>query len=741
MLQFLLSAILETGRLSTGPPAVLARPCEYPAIDTSRTRPAANACNISLETPRRYLIRNNGTSKLAKPQCAPSQFVKDVKFEPLNSRREFAVIYLALMRSARPSWMLVLVAALVALVPLLAVLQYRWVGQVSQAERQRMRATLDAAMKNLSDDFDNEITRAYFDLQIDIPRAGNSQAGSSDRDQRVNNYGTRYQRWLSQAAHPQLVKNIYLIEQGPRVLRFKPTTSAFESAAWPPELSTYRSVFERNIQPDPSATPLPLRLRGIETVLDEVPALVMPIPTISFMGDRLKVRVVTPEVSVPGFVVVQLDREFMTEQLIPELARRYLANQGQFDYNVAVVRTADPANIIYRSDPSHAVPDAAGADGKAGIFRVRFEMPGILDFKHDLAVTRVEAEKSAVLKKDYAVQYFTSHSATSTSSEPEKENKFNASMVLVGGEGSRWQLLATHRSGSLDAAVARMRWRNLAISFGMLLLLSVSIALILISSLRASKLARQQIEFVAGVSHELRTPLAVIRSAAENLADGVIDDREQVRRYGQLIESEGKRLSTMIEQTLEFAGIQSGKQTYTLQPIEVERVISAAIDAAQPLLDENGFTLERTIESGLPLVDADQAALSRAIYNLINNAVKYGELERWVRVAARAESSTSTPEIVISVEDRGAGISASEVNRIFEPFYRGRDAIAAQIHGNGLGLSLVRHVVEAHGGKVLVESEPGRGSRFCIRLPALAREPAEVHLTAQPSRTSGQADL
>jgi signal transduction histidine kinase len=282
-------------------------------------------------------------------------------------------------------------------------------------------------------------------------------------------------------------------------------------------------------------------------------------------------------------------------------------------------------------------------------------------------------------------------------------------------------VLATHRAGSLDAAVGSLRRRNLLISFGILVLLSLSVGLIVVSSRRANRLARQQIEFVAGVSHELRTPLAVIRSAGENLADGVVAERDQVRRYGELIATEGRRLSEMVEQTLEFAGIQSGKRSYKLMPAAPGEVVADAVTASRAVLEENQFELETQIEADLPMIMSDRSALSRAIQNLINNAVKYCSSDRWVRVAAMRDSQNPAAAILIIVEDRGPGIEPRDAARIFEPFYRGREAASAQIPGNGLGLSIVRHIVEAHGGDVRVESVPGRGSRFIIELKTESR--------------------
>jgi signal transduction histidine kinase len=238
--------------------------------------------------------------------------------------------------------------------------------------------------------------------------------------------------------------------------------------------------------------------------------------------------------------------------------------------------------------------------------------------------------------------------------------------------------------------------------------------MIIISTRRAERLARQQMEFVAGVSHEMRTPLAVICSAGENLADGVIDGPAQVRRYGALIESEGRRLSEMIEQALEFAGAQRGRKNYALRPTDVCGAIESAIAACAPLIREGDFKIEKEFAGDLPVVAADGAALSRSIQNLLNNAMKYSGESLLIKIKAERVGD----EAQITIEDRGLGIAPSELPRVFEPFFRGRAVVDAQIRGSGLGLSLVKHIIEAHGGRVTVKSAERVGSAFTIHLPA-----------------------
>jgi signal transduction histidine kinase len=242
-----------------------------------------------------------------------------------------------------------------------------------------------------------------------------------------------------------------------------------------------------------------------------------------------------------------------------------------------------------------------------------------------------------------------------------------------------------------------------------------------ISTRRAERLASQQISFVAGVTHELRTPLAVICSAGENLADGIIDTPQKAAHYGQVIYREGRRLTEMVEQVLEFAGAQSGRRRYELRSTEVADFVAGALAACQAQIQERDFSVETVIDPNLPPVRGDGAALKRAKQNLISNAIKYDGENRWARISTQLWARKQGNEVRITVEDRGLGISSADIAHIFEPFYRGHVAVAAQIKGSGVGLSLVKQIVEAHGGRVSVKSTPGTGSVFTLHLPIAAQ--------------------
>jgi signal transduction histidine kinase len=234
----------------------------------------------------------------------------------------------------------------------------------------------------------------------------------------------------------------------------------------------------------------------------------------------------------------------------------------------------------------------------------------------------------------------------------------------------------------------------------------------MVTTRRAHALARQQVEFVAGVSHELRTPLAGISSLSENLADGVIQDSERAREYGQAIHRETRRLGDMLERVLLFSRIESGKP-YEMRPLDLAETIDGAIESTRPWTAEKAAEVKKVLPEGLPRVIGNPRSLKMAIQNILGNAVKFSPEGSTILIRA----TEADKNVQIAVEDEGTGIPASELSRIFEPFYRGSNAREQQIEGSGLGLSIVKRVLEAQGGRVTAKSELGKGTTVIVYLP------------------------
>jgi signal transduction histidine kinase len=282
-----------------------------------------------------------------------------------------------------------------------------------------------------------------------------------------------------------------------------------------------------------------------------------------------------------------------------------------------------------------------------------------------------------------------------------------------------------HRYGSVAAAVARLRYRDLKLSFGVLLVLAASVALIVFNSQRARRLALLQMDFVAGVSHELRTPVAAILSISENIVDGVVEDEKQMLRYGGMIRNQARRLHHLVEQVLRFAAVHRRTTSYTIRQLEIPDVVDEVLETMAPFIAASGFTVERKLDPDIPPVNADFGVLSQCLQNLISNSIKYGGGSKWIGIRATVNNRGKTPEVSVKVEDRGIGIDPGELRHIFEPFYRSPKVIESPVPGTGLGLSLARSFAEAMGGWLTVESELGKGSAFTIHLPASIGSSAE----------------
>src|SRR4029077_13717376 len=209
----------------------------------------------------------------------------------------------------------------------------------------------------------------------------------------------------------------------------------------------------------------------------------------------------------------------------------------------------------------------------------------------------------------------------------------------------QWQLVAQHPAGSLEQAVASWRRRNLAISLGLLAILAGSMGLIFSGARRSKALARMQMEFVAGVSHELCTPLAVINTAAENLADGVVENSEQMQEYGGLICGQGRRLERLVDEVLLFTAGRFGLSGYEMQPVEVAPIVSQGLSTSEANLHDGRFTVPKEINGKLPPIVADPSAAITCIENVVSNAMKYSISSKWIAIRAYEESADSKSEV------------------------------------------------------------------------------------------------
>jgi len=669
----------------------------------------------------------------------------------------------------------VLVGLVMLLVPALAYMQYQWLGQLSTAERERMQRTLRTAAAQFAIEFDTELSRALVSLQVD---------GATIRDENWTGYAQRYSAWTTTATEPRLVREVLLVDTLPgtalpaigsaasvpveqlRLRRWNAQALTFEPTEWSDDLSTIRASLATHFigfQIDRSRTggnggspPDRVRREGtISLSLGDDNTLVSPVSLFELPDGRRG----PPKITILGFTIVRLDPAVVRDPLLASLAARHFhGDDEEVDYRVAVVHKDDVKNVVWESEPGVATLISGSPDVSANFMAPRPDQMFVFARNGAGSLPPPPPSPAPVARPDTGVRRGGSSDppvevhaapvASGDSADTPRPDNFVVSMVereIRSDRGTtrtgsspfdgRWVLMAKHRAGSLEAAVAAVRQRNLLVSSSVLLLLTMAIGLIVVSARRAQELARQQMEFVAAVSHELRTPVSVIGVAAGNLADGVVGDPARVRKYGETIQGEARRLAETVERVLQLAGIAAGRAAAAQVPVQPSDLVHDSVGACQTEIEKAAVDVEIEIAENLPPVLGDVTALRSALQNLISNAVKYGGDARWLRVTARPDPGSRTPgpgtrNVVFTVEDHGLGIDAEDRKHIFEPFYRGRMAVSKQIKGSGLGLNLVARIAEAHGGRVTVTSEPGKGSVFTISLPAVTDRAAAKAATA-----------
>ena len=601
----------------------------------------------------------------------------------------------------------VAVGAAVGVLLGLGFLQYRWSRQVGAAVGDHIGATLKASMLDWHLNLLRELSAPCMAMYLHSP--------VKDWEPTIEDY----EQWATTSQNSQLVSNVYVLQEiggALKPFRLNLQTEQIDPAKQLP--ARMEELPERLQAEGLRLATVPMRARGgasegapLAGCEFDAATLTLVRPVTPHVDDDLT-ETRRPPAPPEIWLVFELNDHFLKDQIFPELTRRYFSGQAGLDYYVAVVRNGEPREVIYSSDmpfqdqyvqPADATLDIFGAEHGNGV-------PGMDPSGNRTAGAIKDNPVSAVARSGW--------------------HNF-AAPLWFGMVGQRhtesdWYLEVKHRNRSLQEIMASTQWRERAVGLGILLLLAVSMAMVFLASRRAHRFARLQVDFVGAVSHELRTPVAVICSAADNLADGVVQGPEQLNQYRSIITSQARQLTLLVEQILTFTGSGGIKPSFAVRLLDVTEIVQAAIEKTEGLLHTQQFTVEQTIEPGLPRVRGDLVALSQCLQNLIVNAVKYSGTSRWIGIQARSvETKNGRKEVQITVEDKGIGIAPTEVGAVFQPFFRSPSVAKGQIHGTGLGLSLAKSMAEAAGGKFTVVSELGKGSAFTLHLPVVADRAAK----------------
>ena len=543
-------------------------------------------------------------------------------------------------------------------------LLYGWINRASLADREQQEEFLSAAMRSFRGEFVAPLLeiRATF---RPIPRANTVSA----LDEYLAGF---YLQWRSNDSNGPLVSSLSVATMDSdgklQYRRLDSASGKFKQEPWPPSLEMFRPRMERNGTRRTERFFF-FRMSGFPFAVDgDRPVIVVPLVEADGRGRRLgqglHARGAAGAARIPevfaehdergpgaqppggrplpgqalrppfpgrlhGWCFLELNLNYLKQHVLPQLVERSFGGAGLAGYRVAVL-AGDPRGIVFSSEPGLTLSSFSSPDGDARLFAPYSEVGGLF---------RGRARRLSPRARTSDRMGVSMAGAPPGAPEAALPAGFERRNL---GEASAWVLVAKNKSGSIDALVARTRRRNLALGFGVLLLLAISMGSLVITTHRARELARREMEFVAGISHEFRTPLASIQSAGFNLSSGVVRKTSRVREYGALVQNEARRLTDLIEQVMGYAGIQSGVKRYEPVPTDAAAMVERALAEYGPSLHDGGWQVERNVEENLPLVLAEASSVESAVKNLFANAIKYGGAGRWLRVTAASGPNGET---------------------------------------------------------------------------------------------------
>ncbi len=280
-----------------------------------------------------------------------------------------------------------------------------------------------------------------------------------------------------------------------------------------------------------------------------------------------------------------------------------------------------------------------------------------------------------------------------------------------------WVLYASFtESPTIEASNASL-YRNLVVLGFAVIFLIGALLYMFITAQRERELAKRQAGFLANVTHELKTPLAVMQAAGENIADGRVTEGKRLQDYGNHIYTEAIRLRKMIEKLLDVAKADSGQAVAEFAPRKLDEIVEKFYNQNREYIKDKGFEVSLNVNKNTPLCMVDADHIDTILSNLVENAMKYSMDDKRIEITVDSDGQ----EVMLSIKDYGIGIPDKEQNRIFDKFYRVEDALTAKTKGHGLGLSIVKNLIELNKGSIDLKSKPGEGSEFTVKIPAFLK--------------------
>lgn len=551
------------------------------------------------------------------------------------------------------------------IIPIIAALawsQFNWFQELNRRESRRIETSMMESAEELSTRLVEEIS-----LLPSLFKADNYDPATVDKL-----LGERYRFWMEYAIEPGMLKSIRLLD-----------TRKNETFEWTGD----------RLAPVPD-----LAVGESQSISNADRSNILILSPLLHNGDnRLMME-------------YAFDRDVIVTRLIPLLARKYLDESGLYRYRIVDGET--DAVLFTSGSFALAVPDRPDVE-------IRLMENFILT-----AHGNANASGAGVGTRYYPLRWkseapYSPKRRAYRFPAPPEERAIAFSRLDLGNI----LLQIYNRDVSLARLSRRTSIVNAAISLGTFALLAFLFGLLVRTGKRERDLAQRQREFIATVTHELKTPIAVISSAAENLTDGIVSDRAKVTQYGSAIKKQAARLSRMIDHVLLYSRTHSGARAKQ-DVFAVSDLVEAALKLTEEERARAGMEVELSVPEPDLTIRGDRGALESVLINLVQNVVRHAASGKYLRIEAMREIARKSGKkneegLIIKVVDRGPGISPRERKTIFMPFARGKRAIDEQIPGNGIGLSLVMRVVTMHGGTVSLESRPGNGTTFTVRIPRM----------------------
>jgi len=566
---------------------------------------------------------------------------------------------------------------LVIVVLVLSVLQYRWIDEVSETEESRARSRLREEITRIADAVDAEVTRAVLVFTIP-PAPGEAIADKLDE---------MWQRWSRDAPWPRVVSGLRLVES---------QDTAWRTRAWG-NAGTFdsRSIPDADVRLAPPHA-APQRERTVSAsarthalLIDGQPAMLAPL--------------LVPASPRMIWVVIRFDLSYLTDTFFSRLLQQHATpdDRSDFRFQIALKAPTVPGTLLV-ADQFHFRPDC------------------VMSRRADGPTITVSGFKERSGRLESTAPSFTSRF------EPGDGVSVAALLQAAGGcqipsppsNHGLMQISVRRADGDASDVFRDFRRRNMLVSGLVVVVLLAALGALVVSTERARRLARFQTVVAAGISHELRTPLASLSLAADHLKNGHVENAEQARRYGGIIEAQTRRLRHVVDQALALHRPRESNGELRREAVSIADTIQAACDGLAHRLNEAGIELERHIAPGIPSISADPELILRCLMNLIENSIKYARSGGWIHLSAYHTERRGRSVIEVVVEDRGPGIPDDEATAIFEPFFRGSSARLSRQPGSGLGLAIVKSAVDAHGGWIALERSIPQGCRFRVFFPA-----------------------